>query len=140
MFIWIKHLFLHNTVRYQHGEPWRQLMKLKQGFLPVNRNTEDTSSLSKHVLLCPFFHPSCDTRNKQGSSHAACRWLLDWAFSSLYLESQTLWQLSETDNRHEMLEILHWSLLYYGDIDGNVECLKSGKLIELEDCKTVSNS
>lgn len=82
-------------------------MKLKQGFLPVNRNTKDTSSLSIYVLLCPFFHPSSDTRNKQGSSHAACQWLLDWPFFSLYLQSQTLWELSEKDNTHKMSEILY---------------------------------
>lgn len=128
MFIWIN-CYFNITVRYQHGKPWRQLMNLQQGCLPVSRNTENMSSLHRHVLLFPFSDSSCVTRNNQGSSHTAHQWLL------IRLSSACTWSLKLCGNcQKEAPHMKFWKysievfLLYYGVIIDSGEYLKIRKM------------
>lgn len=142
MFIWIKHLFLHNMGKYQHGIPWRQLMKLKQDFFPVNRNTEDMSSLSKHVFWVHSFILHV--------IQEIIRVLLPANGCLVRLFSACAWSLKLYGNcQKEATHIKCWKysievfLLYLSTVMQILFTMesaqKSGKIVELEDCKTVSS-
>lgn len=138
MFIWTKHLFLHNTVRCQHGG--RQLTKVKQDFLPVYGSTEDTSSLPNvHFCVHSFILHVIREIIKVLFMLPASGYLTR-------LFSAFTWSLKLHGNcQKETTHLKCWKysiedfLLYYGDIVDNGECLKIRKF-ELEDCKTVSSS